>query len=41
MGTLRWGRQSAERVTSDVANVAAKLKRVNLDAEEACLTSAR
>jgi circadian clock protein KaiC len=37
MGTLRWERESAERVASEVADVAAKLKRVSLDAEEAVL----
>lgn len=35
MGTLRWEKESAERVAADVAEVAAKLKRVRLDAEEA------
>lgn len=37
MGTLRWERESAERVAGEVAAVAAKLKRVSLDAEEAVL----
>jgi circadian clock protein KaiC len=37
MGTLRWERESAERVAKEVAEVAAKLKRVSLDAEEAVL----
>jgi len=37
MGTLRWERESAERVAHEVADVAAKLKRVSLDAEEAVL----
>ena len=37
MGTLRWERESAERVANEVADVAAKLKRVSLDAEEAVL----
>jgi len=37
MGTLRWERESAERVASEVAAVAGKLKRVSLDAEEAVL----
>ncbi len=37
MGTLRWERESAERVANEVAEVAAKLKRVSLDAEEAVL----
>ena len=35
MGTLRWEKESAERVASEMADVAAKLKRVRLDAEEA------
>jgi circadian clock protein KaiC len=35
MGTLRWQKESAERVASEVAEVAAKLKRLRLDAEEA------
>jgi len=37
MGTMRWERESAERVANDVAEVAGKLKRVSLDAEEAVL----
>jgi circadian clock protein KaiC len=37
MGTLRWEKESAERVESEVAEVAGKLKRVSLDAEEAVL----
>jgi circadian clock protein KaiC len=37
MGTLRWERESAERVAGEVAEVAGKLKRVSLDAEEAVL----
>ena len=37
MGTLRWEKESAERVAMEVAEVAAKLKRVSLDAEEAVL----
>lgn len=37
MGTLRWERESAERIAAEVAEVAAKLKRVSLDAEEAVL----
>ncbi|MGD0404853.1 MAG: circadian clock protein KaiC [Candidatus Acidiferrales bacterium] len=37
MGTLRWERESAERIASQVADVAGKLKRVSLDAEEAVL----
>jgi circadian clock protein KaiC len=37
MGTLRWQKESAERVAKEVAEVAAQLKRVSLDAEEAVL----
>jgi circadian clock protein KaiC len=37
MGTLRWEKESAERVANEVADVAGKLKRVSLDAEEAVL----
>lgn len=37
MGTMRWEKESAERVANEVAEVAGKLKRVNLDAEEAIL----
>lgn len=37
MGTLRWEKESAERVALEVAEVAAQLKRVRLDAEEAVL----
>jgi circadian clock protein KaiC len=37
MGTLRWKRESAERVAGEVAEVEARLKRVRLDAEEAVL----
>lgn len=37
MGTLRWEKESAERVAQEVAEVARKLKRVSLDAEEAVL----
>jgi circadian clock protein KaiC len=37
MGTLRWEKESAERVAREVAEVARKLKRLNLDAEEAVL----
>ena len=37
MGTLRWEKESAERVANEVAEVADKLKRVSLDAEEAVL----
>jgi circadian clock protein KaiC len=37
MGTLRWEKEGAERVANEVAEVAGKLKRVNLDAEEAVL----
>ncbi|MFZ2307154.1 MAG: circadian clock protein KaiC [Rhodoferax sp.] len=35
MGTLRWEKERAERVAAEAAEVAAKLKRVRLDAEEA------
>ncbi|QJR11165.1 Circadian clock protein kinase KaiC [Usitatibacter rugosus] len=35
MGTLRWEKESAERVAHEVTEVATKLKRVRLDAEEA------
>lgn len=35
MGTLRWQKESAERVANELADVAGKLKRVQLDAEEA------
>jgi circadian clock protein KaiC len=35
MGTLRWEKESAERVATEVTEVAGKLKRVMLDAEEA------
>jgi circadian clock protein KaiC len=35
MGTLRWEKESAERVAHEVNDVAARLKRVRLDAEEA------
>lgn len=37
MGTLRWEKESAERVAHEVGEVAGKLKRVSLDAEEAVL----
>lgn len=37
MGAMRWEKESAERVAHEVADVAAKLKRVSLDAEEAVL----
>jgi circadian clock protein KaiC len=37
MGTMRWEKESAERVANEVAEVAAKLKKVSLDAEEAVL----
>jgi len=37
MGTMRWQKESAERVALEVAEVAGKLKRVSLDAEEAVL----
>ncbi len=35
MGTLRWEKEGAERVAHEAGEVAAKLKRVKLDAEEA------
>ena len=35
MGTLRWDKERAERVVAEAAEVAAKLKKVRLDAEEA------
>jgi circadian clock protein KaiC len=35
MGTMRWEKESAERVASEVAEVAGKLKRVTLDAQQA------
>ncbi len=38
MGTMRYEKESAERVAREVAEVAGKLKRVTLDAEEAVLT---
>jgi circadian clock protein KaiC len=37
MGTLRWEKEKAERVANEIAEVAAKLKRVRLEAEEAVL----
>jgi circadian clock protein KaiC len=37
MGTMRWEKESAERVANEVAELAAELKRVTLDAEEAVL----
>jgi circadian clock protein KaiC len=37
MGTLRWQKESAERVAREIADVEARLKRVNLNAEEAVL----
>jgi circadian clock protein KaiC len=37
MGTMRWEKESAERVANEVAEVAGELKRVSLDAEEAVL----
>ncbi len=37
MGTMRWEKESAERVANEMAEVAGKLKRVSLDAEEAVL----
>jgi circadian clock protein KaiC len=35
MGTMRWQKEGAERVAHEVTEVAGKLKRVRLDAEEA------
>lgn len=35
MGTLRWQKESAERMANEMAEVAGKLKRVSLDAQEA------
>jgi circadian clock protein KaiC len=35
MGTMRWEKESAERVANEVAEVAGKLKRVTLDAQQA------
>jgi circadian clock protein KaiC len=37
MGTLRWEKESAERESNEVAEVAGELNRVRLDAEEAVL----
>ena len=37
MGTMRWEKESAERVANEVAEVAGKLNLVRLDAEEAVL----
>jgi circadian clock protein KaiC len=37
MGTMRWEKESAERVANEVAEVANKLSLVRLDAEEAVL----
>jgi circadian clock protein KaiC len=35
MGTMRWEKESAERVATEVAEVARKLKRVTLDTQQA------
>ena len=35
MGTMRWQKENAERLANEVAEISAKLKRINLDAEEA------
>ncbi len=35
MGTMRWEKERAERVANEVTEVAARLKRVMLDAQEA------
>jgi len=37
MGTMRWEKERAERFASELSEVAAKLKQVTLDAEEAVL----
>jgi circadian clock protein KaiC len=37
MGTMRWEKERADRLATEVAEVAGKLKRVSLDAEEAVL----
>jgi circadian clock protein KaiC len=37
MGTLRWEKESAERIAGEVAEIAAKLKRLRLDAEATVL----
>jgi circadian clock protein KaiC len=37
MGTLRWEKESTERIAAEVAEVAAKLKRLRLDAEATVL----
>jgi circadian clock protein KaiC len=37
MGTMRWEKEGAERVANEIAEVAGKLNRVRLDAEEAVL----
>jgi circadian clock protein KaiC len=37
MGTLRWEKESSERIAAEVAEVARNLSRVRLDAEEAVL----
>jgi circadian clock protein KaiC len=37
MGTLRWEKESAQRVADEIAEVARQLRRVSLDAEEAVL----
>jgi circadian clock protein KaiC len=37
MGTLRWEKESAQRVETEMTEVAGQLKRVSLDAEEAVL----
>src|ERR1700719_3309060 len=35
MGTMRWEKESAERVATEVSDVARKLKRVTLDTQQA------
>jgi circadian clock protein KaiC len=37
MGTMRWEKESAARIANEMAEIAAKLKRVSLNAEEAVL----
>jgi circadian clock protein KaiC len=37
MGTMRWQKESSERVANEVADVSGRLKRVTLDPEEAVL----
>ncbi len=37
MGTMRWEKESAERIATEVNDVASRLKKVSLDAEQAVL----